>query len=250
VDECKPLVSGPSTSAPPAAFTAASFTAAAYTATTTAATTTAAAAAAAAAADATSAAASTGRGRYEHSPEAKAHLFQFWNMHGGYPTAEERDVLAAKSGLTAKQVKTFFGNRRTTFAKDGKDIPGRDVDGSTPGQRQYRSGRAPRKGKAPAKMDAGAGAERKMTAAQRDMMMNYGLGESDSEDEGGTGAGGGGGGGGGRGGGRGSDLHSSTFQLSVSAFCGIGGALRVCLKGARGSLRLCMVCVCVRRGLG
>jgi hypothetical protein len=33
-------------------------------------------------------------------------------------------------------------------------------------------------------------------------------------------------------GGRG--LHSSTFQLSLSAFCGIGGAFRGCLGGVQG----------------
>jgi len=29
-------------------------------------------------------------------------------------------------------------------------------------------------------------------------------------------------------------LHSSTFRLNVSAFCGIGGALRGCLGGVWG----------------
>jgi len=31
-------------------------------------------------------------------------------------------------------------------------------------------------------------------------------------------------------------LHSPTFRLNVSALCGIGGALRVCLGGAQGML--------------
>jgi hypothetical protein len=29
-------------------------------------------------------------------------------------------------------------------------------------------------------------------------------------------------------------LHSSTFRLNVSAFCGIGGVSRGCLVGVRG----------------
>jgi hypothetical protein len=29
-------------------------------------------------------------------------------------------------------------------------------------------------------------------------------------------------------------LHSFTFQINVSAFCGIGGVYRVCLRGAQG----------------
>jgi len=29
-------------------------------------------------------------------------------------------------------------------------------------------------------------------------------------------------------------LHSSTFRVNLSAFCGIGGALRGCLGGVRG----------------
>jgi len=29
-------------------------------------------------------------------------------------------------------------------------------------------------------------------------------------------------------------LHSFTFQINVSAFCGIGGIYRVCLRGAQG----------------
>jgi len=32
-------------------------------------------------------------------------------------------------------------------------------------------------------------------------------------------------------------LHSSTFQLDVSAFCGIGGAIRGCSEGVQEVLR-------------
>ena len=54
-----------------------------------------------------------------------------------------------------------------------------------------------------------------------------------------AGAGGGGGGGGGRG------LHSSTFQLNLSALYGIGGARRGCAAHAKG---VCRVLYCARHG--
>jgi len=57
----------------------------------------------------------------------------------------------------------------------------------------------------------------------------------------------GGGGCKGRGGG-GRGLHSSTFQLIVSAVCVIGGALRGCLgavQGVSGGIRGCAGCVLV-----
>ena len=49
-------------------------------------------------------------------------------------------------------------------------------------------------------------------------------------------------------------LHSSTFRLAVSKFCGTGGPFRGCLKGDLGMLggirgRLGVV-VCVRNGSG
>jgi len=33
-------------------------------------------------------------------------------------------------------------------------------------------------------------------------------------------------------------LHSSTFQLNASVFCGIGGVFRGCLGGCLGGVRL------------
>jgi len=43
-------------------------------------------------------------------------------------------------------------------------------------------------------------------------------------------------------------LHWSTFRLNVSVFCGIGGALRGCLRvfwGDTGGIRGCLGCVIV-----
>ena len=41
-------------------------------------------------------------------------------------------------------------------------------------------------------------------------------------------------------------LHSSTFRLNVSAFCGIGGAFKGCLGGVQevlGGIRGCSGCI-------
>jgi len=43
-------------------------------------------------------------------------------------------------------------------------------------------------------------------------------------------------------------LRSFTFRLNLSAFCGIGGALRGCLGGVWGCLGVCRVRACVRHG--
>jgi len=50
---------------------------------------------------------------------------------------------------------------------------------------------------------------------------------------------------------RGRGLHSSTFQLNLSALYGIGGARRGCvavLRGCQGVCRVCRVFSCVRHG--
>jgi hypothetical protein len=47
-------------------------------------------------------------------------------------------------------------------------------------------------------------------------------------------------------GGRG--LHSSTFQLNLSALNGIGGARRGCVARVKGVFRMCRVFSCVRNG--
>ena len=46
-------------------------------------------------------------------------------------------------------------------------------------------------------------------------------------------------------------LHSSTFQLNLSALYGIGGARRGCVARVQGVCRVCRVCrvfSCVRHG--
>ena len=48
-------------------------------------------------------------------------------------------------------------------------------------------------------------------------------------------------------------LHSSTFRLNVSAFCGIGGVSRGCLEGVwevMGVIRGCLGLFCVRNRSG
>jgi hypothetical protein len=79
---------------------------------------------AAAAAAASGASGPGGSRKGHHSDEARAHLQDFWNSFGAYPVQDEREALAAKSGLTAAQVKTHFGNKRMAYAKKGLDIPG------------------------------------------------------------------------------------------------------------------------------
>ena len=43
-------------------------------------------------------------------------------------------------------------------------------------------------------------------------------------------------------------LHSSTFQLNLSAFCGIGDARRDCVARVKGVFRVCRVVLSVRHG--
>ena len=43
-------------------------------------------------------------------------------------------------------------------------------------------------------------------------------------------------------------LHSSTFQLNLSALYGIRGARRGCVARGRGVFRVCRVFLCVRHG--
>jgi len=45
-------------------------------------------------------------------------------------------------------------------------------------------------------------------------------------------------------------LHSSTFQLNLSALYGIGGARRGCVARVKGVFRVCRVFFCVRHGSG
>eukprot|EP00227_Mantoniella_beaufortii_P008660 CAMPEP_0197596416 /NCGR_PEP_ID=MMETSP1326-20131121/25004_1 /TAXON_ID=1155430 /ORGANISM="Genus nov. species nov., Strain RCC2288" /LENGTH=456 /DNA_ID=CAMNT_0043162905 /DNA_START=178 /DNA_END=1548 /DNA_ORIENTATION=- len=61
--------------------------------------------------------------------EAKAMLQEFWDQHGAYPTNDEKDALAAKSGLSVGQCANFFANTRAAFNKQGKALPG------TPGKK-------------------------------------------------------------------------------------------------------------------
>ena len=43
-------------------------------------------------------------------------------------------------------------------------------------------------------------------------------------------------------------LQSFTFQLNLSALCGIGGARRGCVARAKGVFRVCRVFLCLRQG--
>jgi hypothetical protein len=45
-------------------------------------------------------------------------------------------------------------------------------------------------------------------------------------------------------------LHSSTFQLNLSALYGIGGARTGCVARIKGVFRVCRVFSCDRDGLG
>ena len=51
---------------------------------------------------------------------------------------------------------------------------------------------------------------------------------------------------------RGRGLHSPTFQLNLSALCGIGGASRGCLGGVRevsGGIKGCLRCILCQKRL-
>ena len=47
---------------------------------------------------------------------------------------------------------------------------------------------------------------------------------------------------------RGRGLHSSTFQLNLSALYGIGGARMGCVARVKGVFRVCRVFSCVKHG--
>jgi hypothetical protein len=44
-------------------------------------------------------------------------------------------------------------------------------------------------------------------------------------------------------------LHSSTFRLNVSAFCGTEGTCKGCLCGGSGGLRGCLGCISCQKRL-
>jgi len=81
-----------------------------------------------------------GLGWRMHSEEQRAIMQEFWKTKGAYPSQEQKDDMAERSGLKNNQVHNWFHNQRMAYAKKGWDIPREGGEGEAkPSKRRVKT---------------------------------------------------------------------------------------------------------------